>query len=291
MSRPIDQIDSSHTNTPQLEHDGQPSSGRVLPSTLTVSQRGSVTLLRLSRPAKRNALDEATIAGLETFFSDLPEVMRVVVLFGEGEHFSAGADLCSFADTSDWDRVLLSETWHRAFDRIENGGVPVIAALRGGVIGGGLELAASAHIRVAERNSYYALPEGARGLFVGGGGAVRVPRLIGTSRMIDMMLTGRIYSAEEGVSLGFSQYVVDDGFGPAKAIELAEQIATNTTLSNFAIAQALPRIARSSPDGGFLMESLMAAIAIGDEEAKARINAFFEKRVPKVAPLFGESEP
>ena len=129
MSRPIDQIDSSHTNTPQLEHDGQPSSGRVLPSTLTVSQRGSVTLLRLSRPAKRNALDEATIAGLETFFSDLPEVMRVVVLFGEGEHFSAGADLCSFADTSDWDRVLLSETWHRAFDRIENGGVPVIAAL------------------------------------------------------------------------------------------------------------------------------------------------------------------
>jgi (methylthio)acryloyl-CoA hydratase len=109
--------------------------------------------------------------------------------------------------------------------------------------------------------------------------------------MIDMMLTGRIYSAEEGVSLGFSQYVVDDGFGPAKAIELAEQIATNTTLSNFAIAQALPRIARSSPDGGFLMESLMAAIAIGDEEAKARINAFFEKRVPKVAPLFGEGEP
>ena len=143
MSRPIDQIDSSHTNTPQLEHDGQPSSGRVLSSTLTVSQRGSVTLLRLSRPAKRNALDEATIAGLETFFSDLPEVMRVVVLFGEGEHFSAGADLCSFADTSDWDRVLLSETWHRAFDRIENGGVPVIAALHGAVIGGGLELHAN----------------------------------------------------------------------------------------------------------------------------------------------------
>jgi len=69
--------------------------------------------------------------------------------------------------------------------------------------------------------------------------------------MIDMMLTGRIYSAEEGVSLGFSQYVVDDGFGPAKAIELAEQIATSTTLSNFAIAQALPRIARSSPVAAF----------------------------------------
>ena len=291
MFPPIDQINSSHTKPPLLEHDGQPSSGRILPSTLTVSQRGPVTLLRLSRPTKRNVLDEATIAGLETFFSDPPEGTRVVVLFGEGKHFCAGADLGSFADTSAWDRVLLCETWHRAFDRIESGGVPVIAALHGGVIGGGLELAASAHIRVAERNSYYALPEGARGLFVGGGGAVRVPRLIGTSQMIDMMLTGRIYTAEEGVSLGFSQYVVDDGFGLAKAIELAEQIATNTTVSNFAIAQALPRIARSSPDGGFLMESLMAAIAIGDEEAKARIKAFFEKRAPKVAPLFGEGEP
>ena len=124
MSLAIDQID---TKPPQLEHDGQPSSAPVLPSTLTVSQRGPVTLLRLSRPAKRNALDLATIAGLGTFFSDPPKETRVVVLFGEGKHFSAGADLRSFADTSAWDRVLISETWHRAFDRIENAGVPVIA--------------------------------------------------------------------------------------------------------------------------------------------------------------------
>jgi enoyl-CoA hydratase/carnithine racemase len=162
--------------------------------------------------------------------------------------------------------------------------------LHGAVIGGGLELAAAAHIRIAERSAYYALPEGARGIFVGGGGAVRIPRLIGTTRMIDMMLTGRTYSAEEGLSLGFSQYVVDDGHGLAKAIELAERISTNTVLSNFAMVQALPRIARSDPDGGFLLESLMAAITIGGDEAKARINAFLEKRVPKVAPLAGESE-
>jgi enoyl-CoA hydratase/carnithine racemase len=78
-----------------------------------------------------------------------------------------------------------------------------------------LELAAAAHIRVAERSAYYALPESTRGIFVGGGGAVRIPRLIGTTRMIDMMLTGRTYSAEEGLSLGFSQYLVDDGHGLA----------------------------------------------------------------------------
>jgi enoyl-CoA hydratase/carnithine racemase len=285
---PINQTDDPPAKQPQPRPGEQPSSARVLTSTLTVSQRGPVTLLGLSRAAKRNALDETTIAGLETFFSDPPKGTRVVVLFGEGRHFSAGADLHCFDDTSTWERVLISTAWHRAFDRIENGCVPVVAALQGGVIGGGLELAASAHIRVAERNAYYALPEGMRGLFVGGGGAVRIPRLIGTSRMTDMMLTGRTYSAEEGVSLGFSQYLVDDGFGLAKAIELAEQIATNTTLSNFATAQALPRIARASPDGGFLMEALMAAVTIGDEEAKARIAAFFEKRARKVTHIFEE---
>jgi hypothetical protein len=83
MSRPIDQIDSLRTKPPQLGHDGQPSSVPVLPSTLTVSQRGPVTLLRLSRPTKRNALDEATIAGLGRFFSNPPKETRVVVLFGE----------------------------------------------------------------------------------------------------------------------------------------------------------------------------------------------------------------
>jgi enoyl-CoA hydratase/carnithine racemase len=249
-----------------------------------------VTLLRLSRPAKRNALDDATIAGIETFFSNPPEQTRAIIVHGEGKNFSAGADLSAVTDIRGPARVHGSQSWHRAFDRIENGGVPVIAVLHGAVIGGGLELAASAHIRVAERSAYYALPEAARGIFVGGSGAVRIPRLIGTSRMIDMMLTGRTYSAEEGVSLGFSQYVVDDGHGLAKAIELAERIAANTVLSNFAIVQALPRIARSDPDAGSLLESLMVAITIGDDEAKTRVNAFLEKRAPKVAPRAGEGE-
>src|SRR5260221_2501898 len=307
MSRPMDQIDNSSTKPLQTEHHGQMSSRRsqsdvppenctsqarrVLPDSLITSQRGPVTLLRLSRPAKRNALDDTTIAGIESFFSDPPEQTRAVILHGEGKHFSAGADLSAFAHISASGRVHFSRSWHRAFDCIENGGVPVVAVLQGAVIGGGLELAAAAHIRVAERSAYYALPQAARGIFVGGGRAVRIPRLLGTSRMIDMMLTGRTYNAEEGLSAGFSQYVVDDGHGLAKAIELAERIATNTALSNFALVQALPRIARSDPDGGFLLESLMAAITIGDDEARARVNALLAKRAPKVAhPSEGERQ-
>ncbi len=294
MSHPIDQIDDARTKPLQIENDGQTSSDharRALPNSLIASQRGPVTLLRLSRPAKRNAMDDATIAGIESFFSDPPEQTRAIVLHGEGKHFSAGVDLSAVIDVSALASVRRSQSWYRAFDRIENGHAPVVAVLHGAVVGGGLELAAAAHIRVAERSAYYGLPESTRGIFVGGGGAVRVPRLVGTTRMIDMMLTGRTYNAEEGLALGFSQYVVDDGHGLAKAIELAERIATNTALSNFALVQALPRIARSDPDGGFLLESLMAAITIGDDEARARVNAFLEKRAPKVAhPSEGERQ-
>ena len=87
--------------------------------------------------------------------------------------------------------------WHRAFDHLQFGRVPVVAVLHGAVVGGGLELACAAHVRVAETSTFYALPEGQRGIFVGGGASVRVPRLIGAHRMADMMLTGRVYSAEE----------------------------------------------------------------------------------------------
>ena len=91
-----------------------------------------------------------------------------------------------------------SQLWHRCLEPIEQGDVPVIAVLQGAVVGGGLELAAACHIRIAEQSTFYALPEGQRGLFVGGGASVRVSRLIGVARMMDMMLTGRTYGAEEG---------------------------------------------------------------------------------------------
>ena len=114
------------------------------------------------------------------------------------------------------------------------------------------------------------------------GASVRVPRLIGVSRMMDMMLTGRTYGAEEGFTLGLSQYLAEPGEGLAKGIELAKRIATNSPTTNFAIMQALPRIAEQDRASGYLMESMTAAIAQGNEEAKKRIKDFLEKRAAKV---------
>jgi (methylthio)acryloyl-CoA hydratase len=135
---------------------------------------------------------------------------------------------------------------------------------------------------VAERSAYYALPEGSRGIFVGGGGSVRLPPLIGVARMMDMMLTGRTLGAEEGQAIGLTQYLVDDGAGMAKGLELAARIAENAPFTNFAVTHMLPRIARADPAAGFATEALTAAIAQGEKEAKKRLKAFLEKRGPKV---------
>ena len=250
---------------------------------LTIERRGAVAHLRLNRAAKRNALNDALIRQLHSSFVSLPDDVCAVVLSGEGDHFCAGLDLSELGERSVAEGILHSRSWHAAFEQIQFGRVPVIAVLHGAVVGGGLELAATAHIRVAEESTFYGLPEGQRGLFVGGGGSARIPRLIGVARMADMMLTGRVYDAREGAAVGLSQYVVEADQGLAKAFALADKVAANAPLSNFAVVHALPRIAEMGQTEGLLTESLMAAIAQGDHAAKDRMRAFLDGKAGKVA--------
>src|SRR6476660_1247048 len=252
-----------------------------LPRSLRAERRDDIAVLFLARPEKRNAIDDPTVFGIEAFFAGLPDDVRAVVLAGEGDHFCSGLDLGELSARDVAQGIAHSRSWHRAFERIEFGNVPVVAVLHGAVVAGGLEIAAACHIRVAEGSAYYALPEGSRGIFVGGGGSVRLPRLIGTARMMDMMLTGRSYDAEEGQAIGISHYLVAPGEGLAKGIELAERIAGNAPMTNFAVTPVLPRIAAADPAGGYVTEALLSASAQGDDEAKARLKAFLEKRAPK----------
>ncbi|MEU4253096.1 crotonase/enoyl-CoA hydratase family protein [Amycolatopsis sp. NPDC026612] len=252
----------------------------LLPPSLRLELRDDIAVLRLARPEKRNALDDATVLGLESFFGAPPAGTKAVVLDAVGDHFSAGLDLSELTERDAFEGLEHSMMWHRAFERLERGRVPVVAVLKGAVVGGGLELAAAAHIRVAEPSAFYALPEGQRGLFVGGGGSVRVPRLIGAHRMADMMLTGRVLDADEGHAAGLSHYRVENGL--EHALGLARKIASNSSITNFAVLQALPRIAEANPAEGYLMEALMAAVASGSAEAKERMQAFLEKRAGKV---------
>jgi enoyl-CoA hydratase/carnithine racemase len=207
------------------------------------------------------------------------------VLFGHGPNFSSGLDLAELvarmSTGTPRGHRRRPHAWHTTFDLIARGSIPWVAALHGPTIGGGFELAAAAHIRVADATAVFGLPEGQRGIFVGGGGTVRIQRMVGYAVMADMMLTGRLHGAHQAERLGMAQYVVGAGEALAKARELACAIANNTPQTNWQITNVLPRINDVSHDDGLFMESLNSAMA-RPPESLDRLNAFLEKRA---APL------
>jgi enoyl-CoA hydratase/carnithine racemase len=244
--------------------------------------QNEVAIIRLTRAKKRNAINDGLISAIRDLFEKMPKSVRAAVLDGEGEHFCAGLDLSELQERDAAQGVFHSRMWHAALECLQYGPVPVIASLHGAVVGGGLELASACHIRVADDTTFYALPEGTRGIFVGGGGAVRIPRLIGVARMTDMMLTGRVYNAQDGERIGLAQYLVPTGGAFVKALELAKRIAGNAPMTNYALTHVLPRIADQPADQGFMTEAMMAAIAQSAPEAKDRVRAFLEGRAAKV---------
>lgn len=251
-------------------------------SLLQVKYIGSVAQVGINRPEKRNAINDDLVSAIKQCFESMPETVKAIVLYGIGEHFCAGLDLSEVSAHTVPQSVMHSRGWHAAFEQIQFGRAPVIAVLHGAVVGGGLELASAAHVRVAEESSFYALPEGKRGLFVGGGGSVRITRLIGVSRMTDMMLTGRVLSAQEGHQAGISHYSVGNGQGLAKAMELAESIASNAQMTNYGVMHLLPRIADQSIHDGLATESLMAAVAQTDPATLDLLAQFLEGKKNKV---------
>src|SRR5690349_18593353 len=247
------------------------------------TQQGRIAVLTLNRPEKRNAVCDALIEDVNRFVLSLHAGARkrevhAVVLRGAGGHFCAGLDLAEHKDRPPFEGVKHSMFWHDTLERLEFGPVPVVAALHGGVIGGGLEIATSAHVRVADETAFFQLPEGRRGIYVGGGASVRVQKIIGFDRMREMMLTGRKYDATEGQRLGLCHYVVPKGGAFEKAMELAHDVAGNAEMSNFMMIQALPRIADMDRNDGFFTESLAASMSQTSDDAKKGIEAFLKKQ-------------
>jgi enoyl-CoA hydratase/carnithine racemase len=245
-----------------------------------------VLVATLNRPAKRNALNAESVEELVRLFDAVPRAgVRAVVLAAEGEHFCAGLDLVEHhqedrTPAAFWQLCL---RWHEAFNKMEYGGVPIIAALKGAVVGGGLELASAAHVRVADATTYFALPEGQRGLFTGGGATIRVSALIGKARMIDMMLTGRIYRAQEALDVGLCQYL-EAGSSLDRAMALARAAAANLPLTNFAICSAVSHVQNMSAMDAAYMEAAVAGIVNTQGAARERLEAFANKTAARVKP-------
>jgi enoyl-CoA hydratase/carnithine racemase len=255
---------------------------------VTYQLEGRIAVIGLNRPDKRNAVNEAVIDQLRAAVLRACDEADVGVLFGHGRNFCAGLDLAEAlaraANQSKPPRKGRRHSWHEVFDLIARGTVPWVAALHGGVLGGGLELATATHVRVADETAFFGLPEAQRGIFVGGGGTVRIQRVIGTTVMADMMLTGRLLSASEGEREHIVRYVVPEGQALAKAMELAAKIATNPHDTNWRITNLLPRINDVSHDDGLFMEYLSSNLQRSPETAE-RLREFVEGRAkPLVAP-------
>ena len=242
---------------------------------------GGIATLTFRRPEKRNAINDATADALRAFFAAPPKSVRAVILAGEGGHFSAGLDLGEQSVRQPAEVLRHSRHWHALMEIIQFGGLPVVACLTGSVIGGGLEIATACHVRVAEPSARFQLPEGKRGIFVGGGATVRVGRILGPDRMTEMMLTGRVYEAEEAHRLGLAHYLVGAGEGMERARQLAAEIASNAELVNYLIIQSIARIGDMSRSDGLYAESLSAALSQAGDDAEEGLRAFLEKRAPK----------
>ena len=247
---------------------------------LQISVDGGVATLTMNRPDKRNAMCDDLLAAIEAFFAHPPEGVRAVILTGTAGHYCSGLDLSEHVARDAEGTMRHSRNWHRVMDLIQFSGLPVVSAMFGAVIGGGLELAAATHVRIAEPSTIFQLPEGRRGIFVGGGATVRIGRILGADRMCEMMLTGRKYSAEEGLALGLAHYAVGNGEAMPLARKLATDIAQNAALSNYMMIQAINRISDMSRQDGLFLESLCAAVSQTSKDAEEGLRAFLEKRQP-----------
>jgi enoyl-CoA hydratase len=250
---------------------------------ILVDQVDAVAVVTINRPTKLNALNKATLSELHSAFASLnaDKNVRAIVLTGSGEKaFVAGADIAEFADFSvEQGRELASQGQELVFDFIEKCTTPVIAAINGFALGGGLELAMSCHFRLASDNAKMGLPEVTLGVIPGYGGTQRLPQLVGKGRAMELILTANMLSAQEALDCGLVNKVVAQAELLELAKSLAEKISKNSPV---AIQHAIQAVNASfnKNQNGFATEIASFGTCFGTADFKEGTTAFLEKRKP-----------
>jgi enoyl-CoA hydratase len=251
---------------------------------ILVSGDGHIMYITINRPSKLNALNRATIQELSDAFSkaEADQNVRAIVLSGSGEKaFVAGADISEFAHFSDQDGQKLSAEGHKLlFNYIPAMGTPVIAAINGFALGGGLELAMSCHIRVASESARMGLPEVSLGVIPGYGGTQRLTQLVGIGRALEMISTAAMVNAPEAYRMGLVNHVVSPETLLEKCTELAKKIAFNSPTAIAAAIRAVNGMHNESVDG-FALEVEAFGSCFGTPDFKEGTAAFLEKRKPQ----------
>ena len=248
---------------------------------ISVKKDEDIILITINRPSKLNALNRATIKELHEAFdrAEDDDDIRVIILTGSGEKaFVAGADISEFADFNVKEGAKLAKKGQEIlFDFVENLTTPVIAAVNGFALGGGLELAMACHFRIASDNAKMGLPEVSLGVIPGYGGTQRLPQLVGKGKAMEMIMTAGMITAEEALHFGLVNYVVTQD----ELLPLAEKIAGKITRNSpSAISAAIKAVNANFKDGvnGFKIEIEEFGKCFGTEDFEEGTTAFLEKR-------------
>lgn len=241
-----------------------------------------LAVITLARPEKLNALDDTMVSLLGDYADriDADRSVRTVILTGEGKAFCAGGDILAWGGLSP---LEMGQGWvrsgHRAFDKLARMKPPVIAALNGHALGGGLELAVTADIRICEEQARIGLPETGLGTIPGWSGTQRLVRRLGGQVARRLALTGEIVTAETALSLGIVDQVVERGGALVAAKVMAERVAARGPVANIVVKQLIN--AAEDEDRAAAMETLASALVSYTADVKEGIAAFQEKRAPR----------
>ncbi|HTC46310.1 MAG TPA: enoyl-CoA hydratase-related protein [Candidatus Aquilonibacter sp.] len=246
-------------------------------------KKGPIGYVTLNRPKVMNALNMATINELQGVFEDArnDSALRAVILTGAGEKaFAAGADIAEIANNTAVEAEEATRRGQALTDLIENLGKPVIAAVNGFALGGGCELAMACTIRMAAENAKFGQPEVKLGVMPGYGGTQRMPRLIGRSRALKLILSGEVIDAAEAYRIGLVDELVPDAHVIERAETVLKRIIANAPLSVKYSLEAVNKGMETSVAEGLLLEASLFAVCASTEDKKEGTSAFIEKRSP-----------
>ncbi len=251
---------------------------------LQISVEDGIALVRINRPEVLNALNARLLDELERAFQTLgqDEAVKVVIMTGAGEKsFVAGADIKELSSLAGVSGRTYSLRGQQVFDAIESCPKPVIAAVNGYCLGGGCELALACHIRIASENARFGQPEVKLGLIPGYGGTQRLPRLVGTGRAMEILLTGDTVDAKEAERIGLVNRVVPAGELLDHCRQLAKKIMANGPLATGLALQSVYSAAGLPLKQALAIEAGLFGLACGTDQMKEGTRAFLEKRKPE----------
>ncbi|MCK4645912.1 MAG: enoyl-CoA hydratase/isomerase family protein [Candidatus Aminicenantes bacterium] len=252
--------------------------------TLIYEKKENIGLLTINRPEKLNAISNELISELKKLLDEIEkdEDLRALILTGAGDKaFVAGADIKELVDRDARLGRRVSQERQEVFSRIENLPVPVIAAVNGYALGGGLELALACSIRICSEKAQFGAPEVKLGIIPGDGGTQRLPRLVGLGRAMELILTGDFIDAQEAYRIGLVNKVLPQEELMDKAMELAKKIASRPPLAVRFAKEAVNRSQEGDAASGFALESYLHALSCTTEDKKEGVSAFLEKRKGK----------